>query len=324
MSNTISQETHSPPLRAPLFFVVLNRRSGTGQGQQIQQWLEAKLSARGQSAEFFTPRQGQGISHAAQAAVSRATATEAIVVAVGGDGTINAVCQAVLGTGLRMGVIPGGTFNYFARNVGIPEDPEQAIEVLLKPKLKPVQIGLINDRVFLVNASLGLYPKLLEDREAYKQRYGRSRLVALLSALATLTRAHRRFRLSFSSENAQGNLHSVSILVNNNALQLSQVGIEGADKIEQGRLVAIFAKPHQRLALYGLLLRGLASRLGDAEHIDSFALKQMTVSLGRGRKRVKVATDGEIIWMHSPLVFKIAEHKLPLLVPVKPATGQQT
>lgn len=321
MSTSTSTESHSTP-EPSSFFVVLNQASGTDEGQQIRQWLTAKLAENNQSAEFFSPSQNRDISLAAKDAVTRAIPVKGTVVAVGGDGTINAVCQAVLGTGLKMGVIPGGTFNYFARNMGIPEDPEQAIDALLHAEVKPVQIGLINDRVFLVNASLGLYPKLLEDREAYKQRYGRSRLVALVSAIATLARAHRRFHLSFNSDNTQGELRSVSILVNNNALQLSQIGIEEAEKVEQGKLIAIFAKPRHRLSLYGLLLRGLVSRLGEAEHIDSFALKQMNVSLGRRRKRVKVATDGEIIWMRSPLVFKVAKPALPLLIPAKPVTGQ--
>lgn len=74
------------------------------------------------------------------------------------------------------------------------------------------------------------------------------------------------------------------------------------------------------LALYGLLLRGLFSRLGDAEHVISFAFDRLTVVI-RGRHRVKVAMDGEISWMDTPLEFKVSEHPLPLVVPAEADAG---
>jgi diacylglycerol kinase family enzyme len=103
--------------------------------------------------------------------------------------------QAAHAAGCAMGVVPQGTFNYFARTHGIPADPTAAVRLLLRTSVVPVQVAGINDRVFLVNASLGLYPELLEDREAYKARFGRSRWVAFVAGCATLLRAQRRLRL---------------------------------------------------------------------------------------------------------------------------------
>lgn len=91
------------------------------------------------------------------------------------------------------------TFNYFARTHGIPAHPTEAVRLLLSAEPTPVQVACIHDRVLLVNASLGLYPDLLEDREAYKARFGRSRWVAFLAACATLLRAQRRLRLHIES-----------------------------------------------------------------------------------------------------------------------------
>ena len=94
-----------------------------------------------------------------------------------------------------MGAVPQGTFNYFARTHGIPTDPAEAVRGLLGWAAQPVQVAAINQRLFLVNASMGLYPDLLEDREAYKARFGRSRWVAFWSACVTLLRAQRQLRL---------------------------------------------------------------------------------------------------------------------------------
>ncbi|MNL22530.1 putative lipid kinase [compost metagenome] len=171
----------------------------------------------------------------------------------------------------------------------------------------------MNGRLFLVNASLGLYPTLLEDREAYKQRFGRSRMVALWSGLVTLLRAPRQLRLQLEEEGGVRDLRTPTLVVGNNKLQLEHVGIESED-LERNRLVAMTVKPVGTLALYGLLVRGLFSRLGEAEHVISFGFERMRVRI-RGRNRVKVAMDGEISWMSTPLEFKVADEKLPLVVP---------
>src|SRR5690606_25720752 len=97
--------------------------------------------------------------------------------------------------------------------------------------------------------------------------------------------------------------------------QLQQIGIAEADELSQGRLVAMGARPAGTLALYGLLLRGLFSRLGDADHVFSFGFDRLTVR-ARGRsRRVKVALDGEICWLDTPLHFRVSPQPLRLLVP---------
>ena len=156
------------------------------------------------------------------------------MVAAGGDGTINAVAQATLGSGCAFGVLPQGTFNYFSRTHGIPVDTGEALQVLLNESPRAVQVGLVNDRVFLVNASLGLYAKLLEDREAFKAQYGRHRWVAFWAGLLTLLRGHRPWYLHMAWHGQQRDIRTQTLFVANNALQLHQVGLPEADAPEHG------------------------------------------------------------------------------------------
>ena len=114
------------------------------------------------------------IADGARRAVEQAMAQGGAVVAAGGDGTINAVAQEAHDAGCPMGVLPQGTFNYFSRTHGIPTETTEAIRALMSSRVEPVQVGLVNENVFLVNASLGLYPALLEDREQFKQRFHQS------------------------------------------------------------------------------------------------------------------------------------------------------
>jgi diacylglycerol kinase family enzyme len=299
------------------FFIVHNRGSGRGDAESVRDTLSAVLNEGKRKFEILAVEGGSGLIETAREAVSRAQAAQGVVVAAGGDGTLNAVAQTVLGTGLPFGILPQGTFNYFGRAHGISQDTERAARCLLDARIRPVQVGLVNDRLFLVNASFGLYPKLLEDREVYKQRYGRSRWVALWSALVTLAQAHRQLRVQLDLGEKIHRLRTPSVVVDNNILQLQQMGIDEAADLEQHQLVAMMPKPVGTLALYGLLARGLASQLGDADNLISFSFDRMTARLG-SRARIKVAMDGEICHLNTPLQFRVAAHRLPLLVPRDP------
>ena len=133
--------------------------------------------------------------------------------AAGGDGTLNAVAQVTLGSGCEFGVIPQGTFNYFGRTHSIPSDATEATRALLTARVYPVQVGLVNGRVFLVNASLGLYRQSLEDREEQKQRFGRSRLVAAWAALGTILRGYRPMLIKLQREDEELELRTLTLFV---------------------------------------------------------------------------------------------------------------
>lgn len=310
-----SPASGAPPLTGhePLF-IVLNTGSGRGDAQALQDIIRRVLDEAGRRFQLMPVDDPSRLVDTAREAVALAREAGGIVVAAGGDGTLNAVAGQVLGQGVPFGILPQGTFNYFGRRYGISQDTEAALRGLLGGELRPVQVGLLNGRLFLVNASLGLYPQLLEDREAYKQRFGRSRLVALWSGLVTLMRAPRQLSLRLDYEGRVRDLRSPTLVVGNNRLQLEHIGIDPAE-LDRGHLVAMAARPVGTLALYGLLLRGLFSRLGEAEHVVSFAFDRLMVSI-RGRRRVKVAMDGEISWMDTPLEFKVSDTPLPLVVPV--------
>jgi hypothetical protein len=111
-------------------------------------------------------------------------------------------------------------------------------------------------------------------------------------------------------------LRTPTLFVGNNDLQLARVGIDEkqVNSVNAGELAGIVVKPIGTLALFGLLLRGLAGRLGDADSVDSFSFRRLTIT-PKGRKRIKVATDGEVVWMQAPLVFEVAAQTLLLMVP---------
>lgn len=300
------------------FFVVMNAGSGNRDSDALRETIASAMAAANRRHELLAVPDGNHLIEASERALREAQEHKGIVVAVGGDGTLNAVSRVVLGSSVPFGVLPMGTFNYFARNLGIPRDTTLALRGLLDAVIRCINVGLVNDRIFLVNASLGLYPRLLEDREAFKQRFGRTQLVALWSALVTLLKGHRQLRLQIDSDGESWQLRAPTIVVDNNALQLEHMGLEQSVEPAHNRLVAITSRPVGTLALYGVLLRGLLSRMGDDENVISFGFDTMTVRLGSGRRYTKVAMDGETSWLRPPLVFRVASQRLPLLVPREP------
>jgi diacylglycerol kinase family enzyme len=308
---------------APLF-IVLNAGSGHQDSDGTCSTIESVLGAAGRSYEIFRVETPSALADVAARAVTAARAAGGLVVAVGGDGTLNTVAQATLGSGCGFGVIPRGTFNFFGRTHGIASDTEAATRSLLAGRLRPVQVGCINDRIFLVNASLGLYPQIFEDREELKRRHGRSRLVAVWAALVTLWRGVRPLRIEIEHGDVRRRLRASTLFIGNNRLQLEQLGLPEAAALEDGMLGVVVVRALPVLALLWLMVKGALGQLREAAGIEHFALSELSVRPARGtpRRLVKVATDGEVARMRPPLRIRVAAEPLWLWHPSDAAPEQ--
>lgn len=300
------------PTQGPIF-VVMNAGSGDKDADSREAAIREVLSEAGRTYRLWRVTKSGYLPEVARQAVELARQQKGIVVAAGGDGTINAVANAVLASGCPFGVLPQGTFNYFCRTHGIPLDTAEATRLVLHGVVRPVQVGLVNDRLFLVNASLGLYPKLLENREAHKQKFGRTRLVAFFSALLTALTPPRQLVLTLEQRDEKIVIETSTLMVENNRLQLEEVGLPEASAVQLGQLALIVVKAKGVLQMLSLLIHAAMGRLGEADTVSSLSFTSLTVSPLR-KRRIKVATDGEINWLLPPLLFRVAPHPLLLLV----------
>ncbi len=292
----------------------MNGGSGHHDSERTRATLSAIFTEAGREHAFFLLENPAELARQAGNAVEAAHARGGVVVAAGGDGTLNAVAQAVLGSGCTFGVLPQGTFNLFGRVHGIPQDTAAQARALLSGHVEHVQVGLMNGRAFLVNASVGLYPQVLEDRETFKDRFGRSRSVAVAAGLVTLARHRELLELDVETDGREYSLRTPTLFVGNNRLQLERIGIAAASRLDDGTLAGIVVRPISTCAMFGLALRGALGTLGDAENVHGFSFRKLVVQ-PRGKRRIKVSTDGEVQRVKTPLVFEVAPHALPLLVP---------
>lgn len=308
--------TSAPQTTGPLF-IVFNLGSGAGDADGERLAIEQACASAGRELHVLQVDDPQRLAIIAGDAVRRAQAAQGVVVAAGGDGTLNAVAQAVLGSGCAFGVLPQGTFNYFGRAHGIPQDTAQAMQLLLHAPVQPVQVGRVNDRLFLVNASVGLYPRLLEEREGWKRRFGRSRWVAFGAGVATLLRGYRSLRLQVEVQGQTRRVRTPTLFVGNNSLQLEQLGFAQAQDVAQGALAAIALRPVSRATMLWLMLRGAFGQLGQADQVLSIACTRLKAGLGwpMTARSIKVATDGEILRLPLPLEFSVAAEPLWLIRP---------
>ena len=215
------QRSDGPPgaCAAPLFILV-NPGSGEHDSADTRELLARIFNAAGR-AHSFVQLGHRPLQAVAEQAAAQAAAAGGVLVAVGGDGTLNTAAAAALGAGCPLGVLPQGTFNYFGRGHGIPLDLEAAALALLHGRVEPVQVGEVNGKPFLVNASLGLYPQLLQDREAFKQRFGRHRWVAVLSGLMTLFEWRRQLVLEIEEGGKRRVIVTPTLFVGNSTVSAS-------------------------------------------------------------------------------------------------------
>jgi diacylglycerol kinase family enzyme len=297
------------------WFIVMNRGSGSAEKDEVRRTVEAELQAAGRPHRFVPVTSGDIVAGCQEAARLAREAGGVLVVA-GGDGTINCAAQAAVAHDCPLGVIAQGTFNLFARQLGLPLDAAQATRALLRAAPEPVQVGWANQRVFLVNASLGLYPKLLADREVAKQKLGRRRWIAMLAALKSMLEWHRQLTLDVEIDGEVRQLRTASVFVCNNRLQLQRVGIpeDVVSQVGEGRLACLVVRPLDTWAKLRMLAAAAFGRLGEERALDSLALRSLTVG-SRNAHRLKVATDGEVVWMELPVRLTVAPRPLRVMLP---------
>ena len=301
------------------FFVIVNAGSGSG-GQRRESLVRQALEQAGLDAHVVVFDRSGRVEEVIERTVELARDAGGTLVVAGGDGTINSSLTLLLERDLPLGILPCGTFNYVARQFGIPLDLGAAVENLIQGAVTEVPVGEVNGRPFLVNASLGLYPRLLEDREQAKRTYGRNRFNAMvLSASSLLARRARTFglevRRAVRDDRPLGAPHQLDVstlFIGNNTLQLQRVGIE----YEPSELTAIVLRQPTALRLLELGLRAAVGSLGEAKDILTFPFEQLVATERPHKaKGVKIALDGEVMHMQGPLTFRRAEKSLRLIAP---------
>lgn len=243
----------------------------------------------------------------------REFAQQGVVVAAGGDGTLNAVASQLLHQDIPMGILPLGTFNYVARVLNIPLNILDAAKVIASGEPRASHVAKINDHIYLNNASLGLYPLFIQRRELYNQKFGRFPLHAYTSGLDVLIRDRKALRLELEVNHHKYPVKTPLLFFGNNQLQLAEMNLKIAQCAAIGEVAGVILAKTDKVSLFKTLFQMIRGKLEQAEDVYSFSGENVTVY--SQKTKLTVAIDGEIMEMSTPLHFHVEKNALNIMVP---------
>jgi diacylglycerol kinase family enzyme len=258
---------------------------------------------------------GPRIEEAARAA---ARSDADVVVMGGGDGTMSAGANALAGTGRLMGVLPLGTLNHFARDLGVPTDVEEAVRAIVQGVPREVDVGEVNGRVFVNNSSIGLYPLMVSLREAWMHKKGMHKWTAMGRAAWGTLRRFPVVRVSLRMPEGGVLVTTPMVFIGNNRYETSLFALGRRAALDQGELWVYFARHAGRLAFVRLVARALVGRLDEARDFEGMGLKEMQVE--DRRRLLHVAFDGEVCHIAPPLRYRVRPRALRVMVPAESPT----
>ncbi|HEX8143073.1 MAG TPA: diacylglycerol kinase family protein [Pyrinomonadaceae bacterium] len=290
--------------------IIINATSGANDKESVRERLAEFFDARGQKARITLARSGAEIVELAQRALREDCNP---VVAGGGDGTINAVASELVGTDRMLGVLPLGTLNHFAKDLKIPLDLEGASGNILDGKVAKVDVGEVNGRIFLNNSSLGLYPSIVRHREKQQERLGRGKWPAFIWATLTVLRRYPFLNVRLSTDKEELRRHTPFIFVGNNEYEMESFNVGARSCLDAGQLSLYTAHRTGRLGLLRFAFRALFGGLHNEKDFDAVCTREVFVETRR--RRLRVATDGEVTVMNTPLHYRVLPGALRVLVP---------
>lgn len=296
--------------------LLANAASGRDDTAAQVEEIRAQLEPHVGSFRHYPLRKGSEIASVARQAVKDGAG---LIATLGGDGTQSAVAGALAGSDTVMAVLPGGTFNYFSRGLGLGNDLSDALEALVAGHVAWIDLGEVNGRIFLNNASFGVYPDILERRESIYHRWGRSRLMAYWSVLASLLDLRHPMQLRVSASGETRDITTPLAFAARSPYQLDSLGLQGADAVRDGHFALFIAQGHRRRDMMTAALRLAFGHAREGVDFELIIADDIVISGGRARRLV--AFDGEKTHMAGPWHLKVRKDHLRVIVPAPAAAA---
>lgn len=235
-----------------------------------------------------------------------------LIIGGGGDGTINSVARTLVGTPVLLGVLPLGTLNHFAKDIGMPLDWKEAVQALAHGQMRTVDVGQVNDRIFLNNSGLGLYPTIVRIRES-KQREGLAKWPAALYATIKAMWRYRLLRIFVKVKDQELERRTPIVFVGNNEYKMDGVGLPVRSGLTDGKLCLYIPHPTRLASLLWFSLRALLGGPRPGKDYDSMLATDFRIQ--SRHRHLGVSIDGEVYDMNTPLHYTIRPGELRVMAP---------
>jgi diacylglycerol kinase family enzyme len=248
-----------------------------------------------------------------EAAVRESLATGSKgIIAAGGDGTLNAVAGALRNSGVPMAILPIGTLNHLARNLGVPLDADQAIDALDRGRIQKIDLGEVNGSVFLNNSILGLYPEYEFAKEGSLRR-GRQKWLAMASALINVFRRYPQMTVRLVTGGREIMRRTPYVLVANNEHRMEGYELGERDRLDEGVLWVYVMRRRTRWELLKIAVSLLFGRFRRRETFETFIVDRVRIETWE--KRPGVALDGDVRRLTAPLAYRSLPGALHVVAP---------
>ena len=289
--------------------IIISAGAGGGDNNKLGERLAQIFDENRIDTEMSIAQSGAELTEIARDA---AQGPRKVIVAAGGDGTINSVASAIVDSDKILGVLPLGTLNHFARDLRIPFDLEAAAHTIVAGHTTEIDVAEVNNRIFLNNSSLGLYPIIVREREK-RERLGFGKWPAFVWATIQAFRRYPFLDVRLRVNNELLDRTTPFVFVGNNEYAMESLNIGLRDRLDRGVLCIYITHRTGRWKLITLALRALVGRLRDDK--DFLALCSNEVKIETAHKRLRVAFDGEIEVMETPLQYRVRTRALRVIVP---------
>lgn len=291
--------------------VIINATAGTSQASDAERAVSDAFASCDVDAHVTVAHDGAEIIRLAHHALSNGARA---VVAGGGDGTVSAVASQLVGTRLALGVLPLGTLNHFAKDLGVPLDMKEAARNVCEGREVSVDVAEVNGQVFINNSGLGLYPRIVRRREKLQARAGSGKWLAFFQAALSVLRRYPFLHVRLSVDGQDIIRKTPFVMVGNNEYLMESFQMGARARLDAGCLSLYVAHRTGRMGLLWLAVRALFGRVRQAKDFDALSAQEIWVETRRP-KRLPVATDGEVNVMTTPLHYRVLPGALRVIVP---------
>lgn len=286
---------------------LINSAAGSVSGaQDSAARVKAAFEKHGVKATIKLVRGPEIATAAREFAIARAKGNgpgDQVLVVAGGDGTISAAAGELAGKDLPLGVLPLGTLNHFAKDLGLPLDIEGAAGVIAAGQSRLVDVAEVNGRIFVNNSSIGLYPFMVTRRNAHQRQRGIGKLLATLPAMMETLRRASWHRLDIAAAGERQHVRTPCIFVGNNPYDTALATFGSRARLDCGELDVHVIRQQSRLGVLLLPFKIALGIVNPEQDVMTFCSADLEIDSRRGRS-LRISLDGEIVRMHTPLRYR--------------------
>jgi diacylglycerol kinase family enzyme len=243
---------------------------------------------------------------------------DSIIVVGGGDGTLGSAASALAGSNLVLGVLPLGTLNHFAKDLGVPLDLTAAIDTITTGNVLAVDVAEVNGRVFLNNSSIGIYPFFVAKRSAEQRHRGFGKLAAIGPALVRTFKSASWEAVHIAAEGTRERLLTPCVFVGNNFYDIADLGRRRS--LSSNEMCVYVLKQRTWLGLASLPFKIAFGLIDFSRDLEIYRVSSLQIT--SHRHAMLVSLDGEAVSMNMPLNFQIRPAALRVLAPVETARAE--